>query len=146
MWEGAGARLTAPPMIAHFDRMLQHNTSVLGARALKAGKKAHIAHAAMISIHTLCCGMPILAVMLAALSGAAAGTSLLVVVSRQVHTALHAHEFWILGLSATLVTLGAVFEVLALRAGLRRRFSPLFAVSCACFVFNLAILVVHRGI
>ena len=126
--------------------MLQHNTSILGAKALRAGKKAHVAHAAVISMHALCCGMPILAVMLAALSGAAAGTSLLVVVSRQVHNALHAHEFWILGVSATLVTLGAVFEVLAVRAGLRRRFSPLFAVSCACFVFNLAIIALHRSV
>ncbi len=118
----------------------------MGIEALKAGKKAHVAHAAMISMHALCCGMPILAVMLAALSGAAAGTSLLVVVSRQVHNALHAHEFWILGVSAALVSLGGLFEVLAVRSGLRKRFSPLFAVSCACFVFNLAIIAVHRGV
>src|SRR5262249_14317820 len=106
--------------------MLQHNMPATGSVALRAGKNAHIAHAAMISMHTLCCGMPILALALATLSGAAAGTSLLVVTSRQIHNALHAHEFAILGASATLVSLGALFEVMAMRTGHRRGFSPLF--------------------
>ena len=122
--------------------MLQHNVN---SRAAAAGEKAHLAHAAVIGLHTFCCGLPILALALAALSGAAAGTSLLVATSQRIHAALHAHEIWILVASASLVSLGAVFEVLALRSGKRRHFSPLFAVSVACFLFNLAIIAVHRS-
>ena len=100
----------------------------------------------MISMHALCCGLPIVAVTLAALSGAAAGTSLFVVTSRQVHAALHAHEIWILLASAILVSVGALFERAAIKSGHRRRISPLFALSLACFVFNVAIIAVHRGV
>ena len=119
--------------------MLQHNTA-------QAGERAHIAHAAMISLHALCCGLPIAAVTLAAISGVTSGTSLLVMTSRQIHNALHAHEIWILAASASLVSVGAVLELVALRAKHRRWFSPLFGVSLACFAFNVAIIALHRGV
>ena len=128
--------------------MLQHNISsqAHGHGVARAGAQAHLAHAAVIAMHTFCCGLPILALALAGLSGVSAGASLFVVSSQRLHGLLHAHEIWILALSGALVSGGAALEWSAIRAGVRRRPSPLFALSCACFVFNLAILAVHRGV
>lgn len=117
--------------------MLQHN-------AHKAGERAHVAHAAMISLHTLCCGLPIIALALSAASGVASGTSLFVVSSQQVHGAIHAHEIWILAASLALVVIGGLYELAAQRSGARRGFSPLFAVSVACLVFNAVLIAAHR--
>lgn len=137
------AGLTAGLAALFWLRMLQHNTQATA--VLAGGQRAHVAHAAMISLHALCCGLPILALMLTALSGAAAGTTLLLTTSREVHAALHTHELWILAVSVVLVTVGGLFEVAAIRAGLRRWISPLFLLSLACFAFNVAILAVHRA-
>ncbi|MBX9747008.1 MAG: hypothetical protein K2X34_08910, partial [Hyphomonadaceae bacterium] len=49
--------------------MLQHNSRQAG--------RAHWAHAAVVGLHTLCCGFPALALTAAALSGAASGVTLL---------------------------------------------------------------------
>src|SRR5215470_10533619 len=114
--------------------MLQHNMPLgaagagLGAGAARAGAKAHLAHAAVIAMHSLCCGLPILALAMAGLSGVSAGASLFVVESARLHAILHAHEIWILVLSGTLVTGGAGLEWLAIRNRARRRPSPLFAL------------------
>src|SRR5262249_36817161 len=105
--------------------MLQHNMPLgatsAGLGASRAGAKAHLAHAAVIAMHTLCCGLPILALTLAGLSGVSAGASLFVVSTTRVHNLLHAHEIWILALSGTLVTGGAILEWLAMRSGARQR-------------------------
>ena len=99
----------------------------------------------MISLHTLCCGLPVLALGLVALSGATAGTSVLLAVSQTLHGALHDREYWILALSAVLVGAGAWFELRSWRSGARRRVSPLFALSLGCFVFNIILIAVHRA-
>lgn len=119
--------------------MLQHNIA-------KVGQRAHVAHAAMISLHTLCCGLPILALTLVALSGAASGASIFLATSQKLHGILHQHEPWILAISASLVILGGFLEWRTIQSGHRRTLSPLFYVSCACFVLNIVILAVHRGV
>ena len=110
----------------------------------RGGDRAHLAHAAMISLHALCCGLPVVALALAAASGAATGVSLFLAASQNLHAVLHQHEIWILALSATLVSLGGWFEWRAWRSGARRGISPLFAVSLGCFALNIAIIAVHR--
>ncbi len=123
--------------------MLQHNAPA--ARLTKAGEKAHVAHAAMISLHALCCGLPLAALALATLSGVASGTSVLVLASQQVHGLLHSHEYWILVASLLLVAIGGYFELGARRAHKRRSISPLFALSVACLAFNVVLIAAHRG-
>ncbi len=118
--------------------MLQHN-------AHQAGAKAHVAHAAMLAMHALCCGLPIVAMSLAALSGATSGATAFVATTGQLHALLHSHELWILAGSALLVSMGGAFEVVARRGGIARGFPWMFAVSVACFVLNFAIIAVHRA-
>lgn len=118
--------------------MLQHNAT--------HGDRAHLAHAAMISLHAFCCGMPALAMMLMALSGAASGGSIFVVTTQRLHAALHGQEIWILAASAVLVGIGGLFELAARRGGARRGFPWLFALSLGCFALNFAIIALHRGI
>jgi hypothetical protein len=121
--------------------MLHHNTS-----ARVAGRRAHLAHAALIGLHTLCCGMPILALAAVALSGTASGLALFASSAERFHALLHAHEIWILGASAGLVTLGGLFEAGARREESSARGFPwLFALSAACFALNVAIIISHRG-
>jgi hypothetical protein len=120
--------------------MLQHNPE-------KTGRQAHLAHAAVLSLHTLCCGLPALAVMLTALTGAA--TSGAVAFSSffgELHALIHGNELWILALSATLVSVGGVMEFLA-RYGRRGLAFPwLYTMSLCCFAANVAIIAVHRGL
>ena len=80
--------------------MLQRNNS----------RHAHIAHAAVVGLHAICCGLPALAMLAAALSGAASVGTLLPDSFEQFHRALHGYELWIVGVSATLVTFGAWLE------------------------------------
>lgn len=111
--------------------MLQRNTA----------KSAHLAHAAVLSLHSLCCGLPALAVTLAALgvSGINLGGAL-----GGLHTLIHGHELWILALSATLVVIGGVME-LSLRRGHQHKGIPwLFVMSACCLLANIAIIAVHR--
>jgi hypothetical protein len=118
--------------------MLQHN-------APEAGRRAHIAHAALIGLHAICCGMPALAVAAAALAGATSGIALFSESVGVFHHILHAHELWILGLSAALVVIGGILETGARRKGGRLGFPWLYAFSVACFVANIAIIAVHRA-
>jgi hypothetical protein len=117
--------------------MLQHNEIM--------GQRAHIAHATVVSLHALCCGLPALAmVMTAAASGVAAGIGLLARFVQPFHAFMHQHEIWILAVSAALVGVGGAFEVLARRGVAVGRFPVLFAVSVGCFIANVAIISVHR--
>jgi hypothetical protein len=120
--------------------MLQHNTA-----AAQAGARAHVAHAAMLALHALCCGLPIVAVSLAALSSATSGATAFVASTGWLHGVLHSHEVWILAGSAVLVAIGALFEVAARRGG-ARHFPWMFAVSLSCFVLNFAIIAAHRAV
>ena len=120
--------------------MLQHN-------AKNSGKQAHIAHAAVLSLHSLCCGLPALAVTLTALTGAAASGAVgFASFFGGIHALIHGNEFWILALSATLVTFGGLMEFTARRGGGGLPFPWLYAMSLGCFIANLAIIVVHRGL
>jgi len=117
--------------------MLQHNTE-------RAGRRAHLAHAAVVGVHAICCGMPVLAMLAAGVSGVTSGTALLATSVESIHDLLHAHEVWILSLSALLVAIGAGLEVAARRNG-PKPFPWLFALSVACFFFNVAVILLHRG-
>ncbi len=110
------------------------------------GRKAHLAHAAVVGLHTLCCGVPALALMLAALSGAATGVTLFAQATGRLHAILHAHEMWILALSAALVAVGGVLELNSRRNGRHRSVPWLYLMSVACFGLNVAIILAHRGV
>lgn len=119
--------------------MLQHNSPNGSARP------AHLAHAALIGLHALCCGLPALALIAAAASGAASGIALLSDSVGDLHAFLHAHELWVLVVSAALVVSGGALELHARRRGHGRGFPWLFAVSALCFLANVAIIAAHRG-
>lgn len=117
--------------------MLQHNS-------IKNGRRAHVAHAAVLSLHALCCGLPALAVV-ATLSGLTTGAALLPDSFTQFHNFMHRHELWILVVSAILVGSGGWLEASARRDGQVHRFPWLFAFSALCFLANVAIIAVHRA-
>ena len=115
--------------------MLQHNVA-------GNARRAHIAHAAVVGGHVLCCGGPIALTLLAAGLGASAGLNLVSGFVGGLHAMLHASEALVLAASAALVALGAWLEWRAHRG---RRVSPLFAVSLTCFVINAALIWAHQG-
>jgi hypothetical protein len=117
--------------------MLQHNGK-------QAGRQAHLAHATMMGLHALCCGLPALALMAAAVSGATSGVALFAETTAKLHDFLHQHEIWILVLSAGLVGVGGWLEFVSRRHH-RHGFPWLFAFSVVCFVANVAIILVHRA-
>lgn len=121
------------------NEMLQHNTA-------RAGKRAHVAHAAMMGLHAFCCGLPALAMAAAAISGTTSGAALLQDRAAEFHGLLHAHEVWILVVSAGLVLIGGALEASARRARVTKGFPVMFALSVACFAMNVAIILAHRGI
>ena len=101
-------------------------------------RRTHWAHVAVVTLHAICCGLPILA----SLAGIAASAALMGGVLR-FHSFLHGRELWLLAMSATLVGAGWIAEQRFVRrtgAGI----SPLFWVSLACFAFNAAIVAGHR--
>ena len=111
--------------------MLQRNTA----------KSAHLAHAAVLSLHSVCCGLPALAVTLAALgvSGLNLGGTL-----SGLHALIHGHELWILALSATLVVIGGLMELGLRRSHQHKGIPWLFVMSACCLIANIAIIAVHR--
>jgi hypothetical protein len=104
-----------------------------------------LAHAAVMGLHALCCGLPALALAAAAVSGATSGIALLSDSAGKLHEFLHQHELWILVISAALVVLGGWLEVSARRHH-RHGFPWLFAFSVLCFTANVAIILIHRSI
>jgi len=132
------AELDPPQALAIFAVMLQHNSA-------RAGRRAHVAHAAVVGLHTLCCGLPALALMAAALSGAASSVALLSETTGQIHDFMHRHEIWVLVVSAVLVVSGGYLEFRARKSGHAHAFPWLFAISVFCFVLNIVIIAVHRG-
>lgn len=106
--------------------------------AQTSGRRTHWAHVAMVTLHTICCGLPLLA----SVTGLAASAALMGDVLR-LHDYLHGRELWLLGVSAALVLFGGLAEWRLFGAG-KRWVSPLFAVSLACFAFNAAIVMGHR--
>ena len=128
--------------------MLQHNAIEPEARS---PNRAHLAHALMVGMHALCCGLPIAALMLTAASGAAFGTAAFFSLTSSVHHILHAHEIWILAASICLVIAGGAMEWRARRphkseGGQPHGFPWMFALSVFCLAANIAILVLHRAV
>lgn len=121
-----------------FRVMLQHNSA-------KHGRRAHLTHAAVVSLHALCCGLPAAAMLAAALSGVASGAALLPESYMQFHNLLHGQEPWILALSAVLVVAGGWMELAARRTH-NHGFPWLFVLSVACFLVNASIVIAHRAI
>ncbi|PZO52091.1 MAG: hypothetical protein DCF16_10095 [Alphaproteobacteria bacterium] len=132
------AGLDLAPADVTFRVMLQHNSA-------RAGRRAHLAHAAVVGLHTLCCGLPALVLLAAALSGATSGVALLSDSFGQFHEFMHRHELWILVLSAALVAVGGWLEARSRRNGHSHAFPWLFALSVLCFFANVAIILLHRG-
>ncbi|KAF0170155.1 MAG: hypothetical protein IV086_11915 [Hyphomonadaceae bacterium] len=100
--------------------------------------RTHWAHVAVVALHAICCGLPILA----SIAGLATSAALVGGVLR-FHTFLHARELWLVAISAVLVAGGWIAE----RRLIRRTgqgVSPLFWISLACFAFNAAIVFGHR--
>lgn len=118
--------------------MLQHNTA-------RAGRKAHLAHATVVALHALCCGLPALAMIAAAVSGATSGIALMADFFEPFHDLLHRYELWIMAASAGLVVLGGALDVIARRGPHNHGFPWLFSLSVLCFVVNVAIILAHRG-
>lgn len=112
--------------------MLQRNISA---------RRAHLAHAAVVGLHAICCGLPALAMAAALVTGATSGVALLSDYFSAFHSVLHTHELEILVLSAALVATGGVLEARRLH---RHGFPWLFAVSVLCFLANVAIVLGHR--
>jgi len=113
--------------------MLQHNMR----------QRAHLAHAAVVSLHAICCGMPVMAVVLTALFGTASAATVAGAWFAPAHAALHAHESWFLGVSAVLVVAGALLEWLSRRASARSGPPWLFGLSLAALVANFAVVASH---
>ena len=110
--------------------MLQHN-------AHRAGRRAHVAHGAVVAVHALCCGLPALAMTAAVLSGAASGAAVLPENVNIFHNLLHEHELWIIAVSAVLVVAGGVGG---------SGFPWLFAFSAVCFFVNVGIIAFHQAL
>lgn len=106
---------------------------------VRRATRAHWAHAGVVALHALCCGLPLVVSLL----GVAASASLAGGVFTW-HAVLHERELWLLGISAALVAIGAFAEWRFVRADRNRRVSALFAVSLACLAFNGAIVAGHR--
>ncbi|MGE3142177.1 MAG: hypothetical protein AB7L65_02550 [Hyphomonadaceae bacterium] len=123
--------------------MLQYNEiaqqAEAGGKAHTHARRAHIAHACVVGMHSLCCGAPIALMLFSA--GAAAG-ALGGFVTRT-HAFLHGHEFWLIGVSAALILLGGAAEWRARRAG-AQRFPVMFALSVGCLFLNIGIIAAHR--
>jgi hypothetical protein len=131
------SRLTGGGETLNSGVMLQHNSS-------EAGKKAHLAHAAVMSLHAICCGLPALAMLAVALSGAASGVALFADYVGEMHRFLHGHEYWILAVSAGLVGVGGWMELQSRRHH-NHGFPWLFAFSVLCFFANVTMILVHRA-
>ena len=111
--------------------------------AHRTAHRAHAAHALVLGLHTVCCGLPVAATLLASGAVGLVGFAALETFALDLHERLHAYEGWILVVSAALVAIGGLAELAARRRGLRR-FPAFFAVSVACLVVNAGLVVSHR--
>lgn len=132
----AGCALTTEPEGLPSPVMLQRNAPA---------HHAHLAHAAVVGMHAICCGLPVLAMLAAAFTGAASAGALLPDSFVVFHRLLHGYELWIVAVSAVLVSVGGFMEFDARRAGHAHGFPWLFTFSCLCFFFNLAVILAHRA-
>lgn len=111
-----------------------------------SGHGAHLAHAAVVGMHVLCCGLPILAMAAAGLSSFASTVVLFARSAQEIHHWVHSYEMWVLALSASLVVAGGALEAAARRrGGPAKAFPWLYALSVACFGFNVLLVMAHRA-
>ncbi len=134
--------LDAPEDVGHKRGVLHYNRTHLDKAGLQGGgagaaSRTHLAHAAVVAMHLMCCGAPVLAV-----AGAALGLVALGGAMGWLHALVHGHELVLLALSGCLVAAGG-FGEWAVR-GSRRGVPVLFAVSVACLALNVAIVASHR--
>lgn len=94
-------------------------------------------------LHAICCGLPALTMLAAAVVGATSGITLLSGFVKEIHQFLHAHELWVLIVSAVLVVTGGWLEIASRRTH-RHGFPWLFAFSVLCLAANAAIILAHR--
>lgn len=111
--------------------MLQHNIAKQG------GGRAHWAHAALVGMHALCCGLPAAL----ALTGVAIGALTWARPIAGLHAWLHGYEPEMLLLSFTLVTIGGIAEWR--RRTQLRGFPKLYALSLICFLANAGMVTTH---
>lgn len=114
--------------------MLQHNNT----------GRAHLTHVAVVGLHGLCCGLPVLGMLAATVSGVASISSVAADLFGYFHEFIHRHEMWIVMLSAALVGAGGWLEAQARLRGHAHGFPWAFAVSTGCFLVNVAIIASHR--
>jgi hypothetical protein len=107
-------------------------------------QRAHVAHALVLGLHTVCCGAPVLATLLASGAVGLAGFALIETRVHALHDLLHHYEVWILAVSAALVVVGGVAEWSVRRRGAAKGFPIFFAVSAACFALNAGLTASHR--
>ena len=107
------------------------------------GNHAHIAHAMVVSLHVLCCGLPAAFALTGAIVGVGMSVGMVELggTINAVHAFLHGYELWVLALSALLVTIGAWAE---LRRPHRTKLPVLFIISVCCLFVNAAIIAGHR--
>lgn len=126
--------------VHHRDVHVHHrDVHIELARVEHGGRARHVhwAHAAVVGMHTVCCGLPILGAMAA--SGVGLG---LLGGLTLIHDALHHYEIWIVAASGALVALGGYLEWRLRRSGVRR--TPwLFLMSAAAFFVNAAVVAAH---
>lgn len=115
-----------------------------GLASHRAAGRAHAAHALVLGFHSLCCGLPIVATLLASGAVGLVGLTGLQTASQALHVRLHSYEGWVLAASALLVVLGGAAEWSARRGKARQGFPAFFAVSVLCLVANTALVVSHR--
>lgn len=108
-----------------------------------AERHAHVAHMAVVGLHTVCCGLPIAAGTLVALAGVGAGG--VVLLADGLHDLLHSYEVWVLAGSGLLLAAGILLEGVARRGRLKRGIPWLLIGSAAAFLVNAAFFVSHQG-
>jgi hypothetical protein len=119
--------------------MLQYNRA-----EADTGRQAHLAHAAVVSMHALCCGLPAAFALYSAIAGIGLSAGMIAVggMIGRVHAFLHGYELWVLALSAVLVGIGGWAEWR--RRHHRKGMPVLFLISVACLFLNAAIIAGHR--
>lgn len=100
----------------------------------------------MVALHTLCCGVPALVLLVSMALGAAAGGAAWLGAVEHVHAFLHGHEVWVLALSGLLVAAGGLGELAMRRGGDARGFPALFALSVGALALNIGVFAVHHAV
>ncbi len=110
-----------------------------------AGQRAprvHWAHALVTGVHTLCCGLPFAAGLLAMTASGASSFAFAADQLGAAHRIAHHFELWTLAFSAVLVAVGIAAEWGVARRG--RRVSVMMAASCGFLILNATLVLTHH--